>query len=107
MYQGTTPTIPLMFEKIDLSDAKIFLTFQDDLKKTTITFVSGVDFTVEYDGTDTTGEIRLTQEQTLALSPGDCSVQARFIFPDGEAGITEISNVFVNPSIMKGVIGYG
>ena len=107
MYQGTTPTIPLTFKGVDLSEAKIFLTFQDDRKKNVITFISGDDFTVAYDGTDTKGEIELTQEQTLDMSEGNCIVQARFIFPDGRSGATEKAKVFVNSVIMKGVIDYG
>lgn len=107
MYQGTTPTIPLQFKGVDLSATKIYLTFEDDRTKKQFTFISGDDFTVEYDGTDTVGIIRLTQEQTLAFSPGSCDVQARFIFPDGSAGATGVSKVFVSPVILKGVISNG
>lgn len=106
MYQGTTPTIPLRFRAVDLSRARIFLTIEDRDKKK-ITFVSGDDFTVEYDGTDTVGTIRLTQEQTLAMASGACDVQARFIFPDGSTGATKKAGVFVNPVILKDVITYG
>jgi len=106
MYQGTTPTIPLTFKGVDLSEARIFLTFRDDKKKSIMTFTSGDDFTVAYDGTDTKGEIRLTQEQTLAMCQGACDVQARFVFPDGSAGATIETQVFVNPVILKGVISY-
>lgn len=107
MYQGTTPTIPLTFKGIDLSSAKIFLTIEDERKKRSVTFTSGEDFTVEFDGENTVGTIRLTQEQTLAMSPGNCIVQARFVFPDGSAGATGKANVYVNSVIMKGVIEYG
>ena len=107
MYQGTTPTIPLTFKAVDLSSAKIFLTIEDDRKKKKMTFTSGDDFTVTFDGTNTVGTIRLTQEQTLGLSPGNCTVQARFIFPDGSSGATGKASVFVNPVILKGVISYG
>lgn len=107
MYQGTTPTIPLTFKAVDLSSAKIFLTIEDDRKKKMITFTSGDDFEVEFDGTNTVGTLRLTQQQTLGLSPGNCTVQARFIFPDGSSGATEKASIFVNPVILKGVISYG
>lgn len=107
MYQGTTPTIPLTFKAVDLSSAKIFLTIEDNRKKKMITFTSGDDFDVEFDGTNTVGTLRLTQQQTLGLSPGNCTVQARFIFPDGSSGATEKASIFVNPVILKGVISYG
>ena len=106
MYQGTTPTIPVRFKGADLTEAKIYLTIEDEDKKKQITFESGDDFTVEYDGTDTTGTIRLTQEQTLAMSPGYCYVQARFIFADGNSGATTETRIFINPVILKGVITY-
>lgn len=106
MYQGTTPTIPIEIEGIDLTRAKIYLTIEEVKSKKQVTFVSGTDFTVEYDGRKTVGSIHLTQEQTLAINPGNCTVQARFIFPDGEAGATEDSSVYVNPVLLKGVIRY-
>lgn len=106
MYQGTTPTIPLKFKSVDLSSAKIYLTIEDKHKTNQITFISGDDFTVEYDGTDTVGTLRLTQEQTLKLTPGNCNVQARFVFPDGTSGATSEAGIFVNSVILKGVIKY-
>jgi len=107
MYQGTTPIIPLKFVGVDLSEAKIYLTIEDDRKKKMITFTSGDDFTVEFDGTDTVGTLRLTQEQTLGLSPGNCDVQARFIFPDGSSGATKKAQVYVGSVLLKDVISYG
>ena len=106
MYQGTTPTIPLKFKGVDISSAKIFLTIQDEEKKKRITFTSGDDFTVQYDGTDTVGKIRLTQEQTISINPGRCKVQARFIFPNGDAGVTEEATIDVNPILLRSVISY-
>lgn len=106
MYQGTTPTIDLTFKGVDLSEAKIYLTLLDE-RKQKFTFTSGEDFTVEYDNPNTTGTIRLTQEQTLALAPGNCTVQARYVFADGAAGATKEAGVFVNPVLLKDVIAYG
>ena len=106
MYQGTTPTIELTFKGVDLSEAKIYLTLKD-ARGNELTFTSGDDFTVEYDNPDTTGTVRLTQEQTLALAPGNCDAQARFIFADGTSGATMKAVVFVNPVILKDVIAYG
>ena len=109
MYQGTTPTIPLTFKGVDLSSAKIYLTFEDEKSKSQMNFTSGTDFTVEYDSEtgDTTGTLRLTQEQTLKLNPGNIAVQARYIFPDGNAGATIKTKEKINPVLLKGVISYG
>ena len=106
MYQGTTPTIPLTFKSIDLTEAKIYLTFFDEKQKRNITFESGVDFTVEYVEDDTVGELTLTQEQTLAMSEGIHQAQARWIFPDGATGATNKAKVKVNDVLLKDVIKY-
>lgn len=106
MYQGTTPTIPLTFKDIDLSNARIYLTIQDEKEKNQLTLVSGDDFTVEFDGHDTTGEIVLTQEQTFQLHAGRGTAQARFIFPDGTAGATGKANITIDTTLLKGVIAY-
>lgn len=105
MYQGTTPIIPLTFKGVDLSEAKIYLTMADGCKKTR-TFVSGEDFEVTFDGTDTTGTIRLTQEQTLNMSAGAHTVQARWVFPDGSAGASKKTTAHVNEVLLKDVISY-
>lgn len=106
MYQGTTPTIPIEFEDIDLTEAKIYLTLEEAKSKKQVTFVSGEDFTVRYDGKNTVGDIHLTQEQTLDMNPGNCTVQARFVFPDEEAGVTESCSIYINPVLLKEVIYY-
>lgn len=106
MYQGTTPTITITFKDIDLTEAKIYLTIEDERQHKQMTFQTPDDFRVTLDGTDTKGTIHLTQEQTLALSSGSCVVQARFIFQDGEAGATTKANLNINQVLLKGVIGY-
>lgn len=107
MYQGTTPTIPITFRAIDLTEAKIYVTIEDEQKNRQLNFQTPDDFTVTYDGTDTKGSIRLTQEQTLALSGGNCIVQARFVFQDGEAGATTKAKLKVSTVLLRDVIGYG
>ena len=92
---------------VDISDAKIYVTIQDDTKKSPITLISGEDFTVSYDSENknTVGELHLTQEQTLGLS-GTCTVQARYVFADGESGATKKQKIVVQDVIMKDVISY-
>ena len=107
MYQGTTPTIPITFKDVDLSSARIYITITDDKSNEQLNFVSGTDFTVTYDGEhDTTGSLKLTQEQTLKLYPGNAFIQARYIFPDGNAGATIKAKLSINPVLLKGVISY-
>lgn len=106
MYEGTTPTIPLTFKGIDLREAKIYLTIENPREEQQYTFTSGTDFTVEYDGENSTGSITLTQQETLDLGPGDCYVQARYIFENGTSGATKKTKVFINPVLLKEVISY-
>ena len=109
MYQGTTPTIPMTFKGIDLTSAKIFVTIEDDKTHELMTFTSGDDFTVEYDyeHQNTVGYLSLTQEQTLKLTAGNCAIQPRYIFADGQAGACAKAKLHINPVILKKVIQYG
>ena len=107
MYQGTTPTIPITIKGVDLTLAKLFLTLEDDMKTQKITFESGEDFTVTFDGTNTVGTVRLTQEQTLAMSVGNGYAQIRYIFQDGTADATNKAKFHIDPVLLKGVIEYG
>lgn len=107
MYQGSTPTIPIKFKNIDLSNARIYLTIQDARNDETLTLVSGVDFNVIFDDTDTIGDIYLTQEQTLNMNPGTCTVQAKWVFPDETTGVSKKSSLLVKDVINKDVISYG
>ena len=107
MYQGTTPVIPVRIKGVDLTEAKIYLTFRNKNESGDFTFVSGEDFAVEFDGEDTVGEIALTQERTLSMAYGPHEVQARFVFEDGTSGATKRATTFVNNVILKDVIRYG
>ena len=105
MYRGTTPTIPIRVKGIDLTEAKLFLTFESPTKKQ-LTLECPRDFTVELDGTDTVGYVELTQEQTLMLSASNHFVQIRWVESDGTAGATKTQQVSVKDVLLKGVIHY-
>lgn len=105
MYRGTTPTLPIRVKGVDLTDCRIFLTFEGPTRKQ-LTLECPRDFTVELDGEDTVGEVELTQEQTLMLSAANHAVQIRWIESDGTAGATKIQQVSVKDVLLKGVIHY-
>lgn len=107
MYQGTTPSIPIILEGINLTEARVYLTLFDEQKKKEHEFVSGTDFMTEFDGTNTVTYLTLTQELTLELGTGICSIQARWIFPDGVAGATQKTGVQIQGVLKKGVISFG
>lgn len=108
MYRGTTPTLPIRIPGYDLTEAKLFLTFQDGRASKTMTVTTPDDFTVSYDSEAkaTVGEITLSQEQTLMLNAGSCTAQIRFVFPDGSAGATVKRSITVSDVILKDVISY-
>lgn len=106
MTRGTTPTIEVTLEKVDVTEARIFLTLQDDNGKQ-MTFDSATDdFTVTFEDPDTVIELSLSQEQTFSLAPGRHSSQIRFIFPDGQTGATLIYPVNVDNVLLNQVISY-
>lgn len=105
MYRGTTPTIPIRVKGLDLTGAKLFLTFESPTKKQ-LTLECPRDFTVELDGEDTVGAVELTQEQTLMLSATEHSVQIRWIESDGTSNCTDVKKINVRDVLLKGVIRY-
>ena len=105
MYRGTTPTIPIRIKGIDLTETKLFLTFENPSGKQ-LTLEAPRDFTVEKDGEDTIGYVELTQEQTLQLSAANHLVQIRWVDANGTAGATKIRQICVKDVLLKGVISY-
>lgn len=108
MYRGTTPTLPIRIHGIDLTQAKIFLSIRGEEEESTFTLTTPEDFTVTYDREEdmTSGEVTLTQEETLKIKPGSCKAQLRFVFPDGKAGATPDAVIGMKDVILKGVITY-
>ena len=106
MYKGTTPTIPIVFEGVNLVEAKVFLSLFDEQKKKLYNFESGEDFLVTASGGDSVTQLSLTQEQTLEFGNGLCSIQGRWVFPNGAAGATQRASIQIQDVLMKGVISY-
>lgn len=77
MYRGTTPTVHFTVDGYSLDDMTVYVTFRmlDLYGNTTGKPITKV--TTIKDGSDM--YVTLTQEETLALCPGQCKVQARFI----------------------------
>ena len=107
MYQGSTPTLPIRIPGKNLTEAKLFLTIKDSRNGNLQTITSDSEnLSVSFDGNDTVGEVTLTQEQTLAISAGSASIQLRFVFPNGKAGVTQKKMLCVNDVLLKDVISY-
>lgn len=103
MYRGTTPDFILTVPGVDLTDKTVYVTIEQ--KQCEIT-LSGDGLTVTTDGENSTIAFMLTQEQTLALSEGQASVQVKFIDAAGQAGATKIGRLTVDRALLEKVIEY-
>lgn len=98
MRQGTTPTIVINVNNIDLSELKsVYITFEQDgflLKKD----MSQIEIE------DDEIRITLTQEETLKFKKGIVNVQLRAITQDGLAIASSIATTTVHRILDKEVI---
>lgn len=98
MRQGTTPTIQITVNNIDLADMeRIYVVFEQNgnlLKK------SMTDLKVE----NNVISVLLTQEETLSFKNGNCNIQLRMITYDGIAMASPIKTVNVYSVLNKEVI---
>ena len=110
MYRGTTPTLILKVPKHDLTDKTVFVSIQDQTKKTITK--TGSDLIVAFDSETEGSEYSLitcilTQEDTLAIQPGNAVCQIRFIDSNGIALATKKAHIDVEDVIYKAVIAHG
>lgn len=98
MRQGTTPTIQITVNNIDLADMeRIYVVFEQNgnlLKK------SMTDLKVE----NNVISVLLTQEETLSFKNGNCNIQLRMITYDGIAMASPIKTINVYSVLNKEVI---
>lgn len=98
MRQGTTPTIQITVNNIDLADMeRIYVVFEQNgnlLKK------GMTDLKVE----NNVISVLLTQEETLSFKNGNCNIQLRMITYDGIAMASPIKTVNVYSVLNKEVI---
>lgn len=98
MRQGTTPTIQITVNNIDLADMeRIYVIFEQNgnlLKK------GMTDLKVE----NNVISVLLTQEETLSFKNGNCNIQLRMITYDGIAMASPIKTVNVYSVLNKEVI---
>lgn len=98
MRQGTTPTLQITVNNIDLADMEhIYVVFEQNgnlLKK------SMTDLKVE----NNVISVLLTQEETLSFKNGNCNIQLRMITYDGIAMASPIKTINVYSVLNKEVI---
>mgnify|MGYP004498449789 FL=1 len=98
MRQGTTPTLQITVNNIDLADMEhIYVVFEQNgnlLKK------SMTDLKIE----NNVISVLLTQEETLSFKNGNCNIQLRMITFDGIAMASPIKTINVHSVLNKEVI---
>lgn len=101
--RGTTPTETLTINGRDLSDAKVYVTYQQ----------GDVAFTLEGDEVkktvsdgNTVLSVALTQKDTLSLAPGAVLVQIGWITADGVADKTVIESDTVLDTLYNKEMSY-
>lgn len=98
MRQGTTPTLQITVNNIDLADMEhIYVVFEQNgylLKK------SMPDLKIE----NNVISVLLTQKETLSFKNGNCNIQLRMITFDGIAMASPIKTINVHSVLNKEVI---
>lgn len=97
MRRGSTPTNTFTVD-IDLTGATVFISYEQ--KGKVVIEKTGEDLTI----TPESIVLRLTQEDTLAFTPGDVLIQIRYVFPNGVADGSNIIRTTADRIIKDGVI---
>lgn len=100
MRRGTTPTLTLTVEGVDLTGYKI----EVDIRQGNHQLIKNGEATL--DGDNSVIDLILTQAETLSFKSQPVSIQVRFINAEGVAGATTIEEVPVGEIIRNGVIEY-
>lgn len=98
MRQGTTPTLKITLNNLDLSLMK---SIQVIFKQKDVTLVKNID------GLEIQGQVlkcTLSQEETLNFNEGKCSVQVRALAEDGTAIASSIRTINMYSVLNREVI---
>lgn len=99
MRRGTTPAIVLTVDA-DLTDYSVYVTIDSGCKQT---IIGNERLSMSYADGATSIEFALTQEETLAFSPGQAEIQVRAVHND-TAVATDIRTVNIGRILQEGVI---
>lgn len=95
MRRYTTPTHTLTVEGIDLTEAKVWVTYENVSGRFSVT-----DMDVTLDGENSVIEVTLTEQQTASLSVGKAKVQVNWT-QNGVRGATVVSTVNVTENLLE------
>lgn len=82
MIRFTTPTHEHIVKGIDLSGCEVWVSYEQGLSEV------NAKATVEFDGTDSTVTVSLTQKQTARFHEGAVQVQINWLYPNGKRDAT-------------------
>lgn len=106
--RGTTPTITITAEGIDLRGSSVYVTIaQADRKLTKRSDDSHGEVWTDYDGINSEVYVILSQNDTLYLRPGNAEIQIRWIDADENAHASDIKRIQLGKTLMEGVIKHG
>lgn len=101
MIEWTTPTHRHVVRGIDLSAYDVYVSYKQGRTELSIAADS-----VEYDGTDTTVTVSLTQRQTGQFKAGTAKVQINWVTPDGKRDAVLVKSVEVDENLMQKEVRY-
>ena len=106
--RGTTPTLTITAEQIDLTGKTIYVTIdQAGHGQLTKLFPnSDGSVWVETSENDSLIHMILSQHDTMAFKPGKAQVQIRWIEEDGTAHASNIVTITLTKTLLEGVIKY-
>lgn len=95
MRRYTTPTHTLTVEGVDLTGAKVWVTYENATGRFSVT-----DMDVSLDGENTVIEVTLTEAQTSSLSTGKAKVQVNWTI-NGKRCATEVKTIRVLENLLE------
>lgn len=110
---GTTPTLTAYIDGEAIQDATVYITINmGDTRLTKSNYMNDESVMVEpvYQGSRQVGTniiVQYSQAETLCLRPGYASIEAGWVFEDGEADKTEIGRIRISKTLYRGVMLYG
>lgn len=102
MIQFTTPTDVYKVKGVDLSNCKVWVSYQQGTRELDVEAD-----TVSYDGSDTTVSVSLTQRQTAKFRAGrKVKVQVNWVYIDGKRDATVQAEVDVIGNLLERELSY-
>lgn len=101
MIQWTTPTHTHIVRGIDLSGYDVYVSYKQGRNE-----LSVASDQVEYDGSDTTVTVGLSQRQTGGFKAGAVKVQVNWVTPDSKRDAVLVKSVEVDENLMAKEVKY-